>query len=144
MYDILNGWDGVESLDSHATVAFHTIYIHLIQNLFQDELQSFGKDSFDTFYSLKYIRSLAIRSIFDGEASLWIDNVLSEKKETLNDIVNQSFDDAHDFLTKNYGNPKDLTWGQVHQVTYRHRLDSDPLVKELIHFSVGPYPMAGS
>jgi penicillin amidase len=32
----------------------------------------------------------------------------------------------------------------VHQVTYRHRLDGDPLVKELIHFSVGPYPMAGS
>ena len=39
MYDILNGWDGIESLDSHAAVAFHTIYIHLIQNLFQDELQ---------------------------------------------------------------------------------------------------------
>ena len=30
MYDILNGWDGIESLDSHAAVAFHTIYIHLI------------------------------------------------------------------------------------------------------------------
>jgi penicillin amidase len=75
MYDILNGWDGVESLDSNATVVFHAIYIYLVQNLFQDELESFGSDSFDTFYSLKYIRSLAIRSIFDGKATLWIDNV---------------------------------------------------------------------
>ena len=144
MYNILNGWDGVESIDSDATVVFHAIYIQLIQNLFQDELQSFGDDSFETFYSLKYIRSLAIRSIFDGNATLWVDNVLTSKKETLNDIVNQSFDNAHDFLTKNYGNPKELTWGDVHQVTYRHRLNGDPLVKRFINFSTGPFPMAGS
>ena len=144
LYNILNGWDGIESVDSDATVVFHAIYIQLVQNLFQDELQSFGSDSFDTFYSLKYIRSLAIRSIFDGNATLWVDNVLTSKKETLNDIVNQSFDDAHDFLTKNYGNPKELTWGDVHQVTYRHRLNGDPLVKRFINFSTGPFPMAGS
>ena len=144
IHDILNGWDGVESIDSDATVVFHAIYIQLVQNLFQDELQSFGNNSFDTFYSLKYIRSLAIRSIFDGNAILWVDNVLTSKKETLNDIVNKSFDDAHDFLTKSYGDPKDLTWGDVHQVTYRHRLNGDPLVKRFINFSTGPFPMAGS
>ena len=144
IYDMLKGWDGVESIDSGATVAFHAVYLQLVQNLFQDELYSFGDDSFDTFYSLKYIRSLAIRKVFDGEATLWVDNVVTEKKETLNDIVNKSFHDAHVFLAENYGNPKDLSWGQVHQVTYRHRLDKDPLVKRLINFSVGPYPMAGS
>jgi penicillin amidase len=141
---MLKGWDGVESIDSDATVAFHAVYLQLVQNLFQDELYSFGNDSFDTFYSLKYIRSLAIRKIFDGEATLWVDNVLTDEQETLNDIVNKSFHDAHVFLSEKYGNPKDLTWGQVHQVTYRHRLDKDPLVKRLINFSVGPYPMAGS
>jgi penicillin amidase len=144
IYNMLKGWDGVESIDSDATVAFHALYLQLVQNLFQDELYSFGNDSFDTFYSLKYIRSLAIRKIFDGDATLWVDNVLTDEKETLNDIVNKSFHDAHLFLSEKYGNPKDLTWGQVHQVTYRHRLDADPLVKRLINFSVGPYPMAGS
>ena len=144
IYDMLKGWDGVESIDSGATVAFHAVYLQLVQNLFQDELYSFGDDSFDTFYSLKYIRSLAIRKTFDGEATLWVDNVLTDEQETLNDIVNKSFHDAHVFLAENYGNPKDLSWGQVHQVTYRHRLDKDPLVKRLINFSVGPYPMAGS
>ena len=54
---------------------FHAIYIHLVQNIFQDELQSFGDGSFDTFYSLKYIRTQAIRSIFDGRTNLWVDNV---------------------------------------------------------------------
>ena len=144
IYNILKGWNGVESIDSGATVAFHALYLHLVQNLFQDELYSFGNNSFDSFYSLKYIRSLAIRKIFDGEATLWVDNVSTDEKETLNDIVNKSFHDAHVFLSENYSNPKDLTWGQVHQVTYRHRLDGDPLVKRLINFSVGPYPMAGS
>jgi len=144
IYNILKGWNGVESIDSGATVAFHALYLHLVQNLFQDELYSFGNNSFDSFYSLKYIRSLAIRKIFDGEATLWVDNVSTDEKETLNDIVNKSFHDAHVFLSENYSNSKDLTWGQVHQVTYRHRLDGDPLVKRLINFSVGPYPMAGS
>jgi penicillin amidase len=144
IYDMLKGWDGFESIDSGATVAFHAVYLQLVQNLFQDELYSFGNDSFDTFYSLKYIRSLAIRKTFDGEATLWVDNVLTDEQENLNDIVNKSFHNAHVFLAENYGNPKDLSWGQVHQVTYRHRLDKDPLVKRLINFSVGPYPMAGS
>ena len=31
--------------------------------------------------------------------------------------LNKSFHDAHIFLSENYGNPADLTWGQVHQVT---------------------------
>ena len=87
---------------------------------------------------------MAIRRILDGQPSLWIDNVLSDKKENLNDIVNESFHDAYNFLSENLGNPKELTWGKVHQVTYRHRLDGDPIVKKLINFSVGPYPMSGS
>ena len=144
IYNMLKDWDGVESIDSKATVAFHAIYLNLVKNLFQDELTSFGNESFDTFYSLKYIRSLAIRKIFDGEATLWIDNVLTDKKETLNDIVNESFHDAYISLKECCGNPIDLTWGQIHQVSYRHRLDGDPFVKTFINFSVGPYPMAGS
>ena len=141
---MLKDWDGVESLDSKGTVAFHAIYIHLVQNIFQDEIQSFGNGSFDTFYSLKYIRTQAIRSIFDGKANLWVDNVKTSNKETLNDIVNKSFEDAFIFLEDKYGNPTELVWGDIHQVTYEHSLDADPLVKKLINFSVGPFPMAGS
>ena len=66
------------------------------------------------------------------------------KKETLNDIVNKSFEDAFIFLKDKYGNPSELIWGDVHQVTYEHNLDADPLVQRLINFSVGPFPMAGS
>lgn len=144
IYEMLKDWDGVESLDSKGAVAFHAIYIHLVQNIFQDELQSFGDGSFDTFYSLKYIRTQAIRSIFDGKTNLWVDNVKTVKKETLNDIVNKSFEDAFIFLKDKYGNPSELKWGDVHQVTYEHNLDADPLVQRLINFSVGPFPMAGS
>ena len=38
---MIKGWDGVESIDSGATVAFHAVYLQLVQNLFQDELYSF-------------------------------------------------------------------------------------------------------
>ena len=80
---MLKDWDGVESLDSNGAVAFHAIYIHLVQNIFQDELYSFGDGSFDTFYSLKYIRTQAIRKIFDGKTNLWVDNVLTDQKRNI-------------------------------------------------------------
>ena len=58
--------------------------------------------------------------------------------------MNKSFEDAFIFLKDKYGNPSELMWGDVHQVTYEHNLDADPLVQRLINFSVGPFPMAGS
>ena len=30
------------------------------------------------------------------------------------------------FLKDKYGNPSELIWGDVHQVTYEHNLDADP------------------
>jgi penicillin amidase len=35
IYNMLKDWDGVESIDSKATVAFHAIYLNLVKNLFK-------------------------------------------------------------------------------------------------------------
>ena len=51
-----------------------------------------------TLLSLRYIKSLAVRKAFEEKNSLWIDNVDTPKKETLEDIVNQSFKQAGEKL----------------------------------------------
>lgn len=144
IYNLISEWDGSESKNSSATVAFHSVYLSTLKNLFQDELSQFGNTSFDTFYSLKYLRSIALRKMFRDGNSKWIDNVSTSKKESLNDIMNQSFYDAYLFIKNNFGEPSKIVWGDVHQVSFKHRLDKDPLVEKLIKFSVGPLPMSGS
>ncbi len=140
IYALLKDWDGKETIESQAALAFHLLYLAIVENLFEDELRLLGKDSMKTLLSLRYIKSLAVRKAFEEKNSLWIDNVDTPKQETLEDIVNQSFKQAGEKLTSF----KDKTWGNVHTLTVEHRLDKDPVVKKWINFSVGPFPMAGS
>ena len=140
VHALLKDWDGKETMESQAALAFHLLYLATVENLFEDELRLLGKGSMKTLLSLKYIKSLAVRKAFEEKSSLWIDNVDTPKQETLEDIVNQSFKQAGEKLATF----KDKTWGSVHTLTVEHRLDKDPLVKKWINFSVGPFPMAGS
>ena len=141
VHALLKDWDGKETTESQATLAFHLLYLAIVENLFEDELRLLGKSSMKTLLSLKYIKSLAVRKAFEEKSSLWIDNIdTPTKKETLEDVVNQSFKQAGEKLATF----KDKTWGSVHTLTVEHQLDKDPLVKKWINFSVGPFPMAGS
>ena len=140
IHALLKDWDGKETIESQAALAFHLLYLATVENLFEDELRLLGKDSMKTLLSLRYIKSLAVRKAFEEKNSLWIDNVDTPKKETLEDIVNQSFKQAGEKLAT----LKEKTWGSVHTLTVEHRLNEDPLVKKWINFSVGPFPMAGS
>jgi penicillin amidase len=140
IYALLKDWDGKETIESQAALAFHLLYLATVENLFEDELRLLGKGSMETLLSLRYIKSLAVRKAFEEKKSLWIDNIDTPKQETLEDIVNQSFKQAGEKLTSF----KDKTWGNVHTLTVEHRLDKDPVVKKWINFSVGPFPMAGS
>jgi len=141
VHALLKDWDGKETTESQAALAFHLLYLATVENLFEDELRLLGKGSMKTLLSLKYIKSLAVRKAFEEKSSLWIDNIdTPTRKETLEDIVNQSFKQAGEKLATF----KDKTWGSVHTLTVEHQLDKDPLVKKWINFSVGPFPMAGS
>ena len=140
IHALLKDWDGKEAIESQAALAFHLLYLATVESLFEDELRLLGKDSMKTLLSLRYIKSLAVRKAFEEKSSLWIDNVDTTKEETLEDIVNQSFKQAGE----NLATLKEKTWGSVHTLTVKHRLDEDPLVKKWINFSVGPFPMAGS
>ena len=75
VHALLKDWDGKETTESQAALAFHLLYLATVENLFEDELRLLGKGSMKTLLSLKYIKSLAVRKAFEEKSSLWIDNI---------------------------------------------------------------------
>ena len=135
--DLLMGYNGIEAAGSRATIAFHTLYLRVLENIFSDELEKIDNEAMNTFLDLKSITSFAIRKALSKSGSVWIDNINTPNKETIQDILMLSLEETHKSI-------KGKTWGDEHTVTFKHRLDNDPLVKRLVGFSVGPFPMAGS
>ncbi len=135
--DLLRGYNGVEATGSQATMAFHTLYLRFLENTFSDELEKIDKEAMNTLLDLKSITSFAARKALSKNGSVWVDNVNTPKKETIQDVLMLSLEETHKSI-------EGKTWGFEHTVTFKHRLDNDPLVKNLVGFSVGPFPMAGS
>jgi len=135
--DLLMGYNGIEAAGSRATIAFHALYLRALENIFSDELEKIDNEAMNTFLDLKSITSFAIRKALSKNGSVWTDNINTPNKETIQDILMLSLEEAHKSI-------KGKTWGDEHTVTFKHRLDNDPLVKRLVGFSVGPFPMAGS
>ena len=135
--DLLRGYNGVEATGSQATIAFHTLYLRFLENTFSDELEKIDKEAMNTLLDLKSITSFAARKALSKNGSVWVDNVNTPKKETIQDVLMLSLEETHKSI-------EGKTWGFEHTVTFKHRLDKDPLVKNLVGFSVGPFPMAGS
>ena len=135
--DLLKGYNGVEAAGSQATLAFHTLYLRSLENIFSDELEKIDKEAMNTLLDLKSITSFAIRKALSKNGSVWTDNINTPNKETIQDILMLSLEETHKSI-------KGQTWGDEHTVTFKHRLDNDPLVKKLIKLSVGPFPMSGS
>ena len=136
----LKNYNGVEATGSSGALAFHVLYLTALETIFSDELERLGKNGMSTMLDLKTITSFSIKKAFSEEGSVWVDNINTEKTETIKEIMLLSFQKAEKTFVS-YG---DATWGDVHSVTFMHRLDSDPTVKALVGFSVGPFPMAGS
>ena len=134
---LLQSYNGVEATGSQGALAFHVLYLRVLENIFSDELEKLGKEAMNTLLDLKSITSFSLRRALSTDGSAWVDNINTPKKETIQDILLLSLKETRQKI-------KDKTWGDEHTITFKHRLDKDPLVKRLIQFSVGPFPMPGS
>ena len=135
--NLLKSYNGVEATGSQAALAFHVLYISVLENIFSDELESLGEEAMNTLLDLKSITSFSLRRALSGGGSVWVDNINTPAKETIQDILLVSLKQTHKKI-------QGKTWGDEHTITFKHRLDNDPLVKKFIKFSVGPFPMPGS
>lgn len=134
--EALRGWDGRLTTDTVAGSIVEATMIRAMRNTFGDELG----DLVERYMGPGVPVLLRLLPQTD---SPWWDNVTTPQKETRDDILLLSLNQALDDLTARLGNNMaDWHWGKLHTATFAHPLGSvQPL--NLV-FNKGPYANGGS
>ena len=138
--DVLQLWDGTNSIDAIAPTIYNMwIYIYL-KNTFEDEL---GEDLFQQFNNTHLIKRVIADQIHKDE-SIWWDNVnTSNHMEIKKEILSNSLIEAVAVLENRLGaDIKNWTWGTVHTLEHKHPLGSVASLRK--YFNVGPFPIKGA
>jgi penicillin amidase len=138
--DVLQLWDGSNTIDNVAPTIYNKwIYLYL-KNTFEDEL---GETQFKQLMSTHFIKRV-IADLIKNDTSVWWDNILTKETiETRKEILSKSLIEAVSSLEKQLGSDlKDWNWGKVHTLEHGHPLGTITALKK--YFNVGPFPMKGA
>ncbi len=140
---ILTSWDGEMRQDAPAPAIFDKVYVTCARNLLADEM---GHDLVNEFLSKSYPVRHAMHNIWPKTDAAWADNIHTPGvKESLSDIVYQSFGEAVAALAEKLGNdPEKWQWGSIHTLTLSHPLGSVAILDTLFGLNRGPFPAPGS
>jgi penicillin amidase len=138
--DILQLWDGSNTVDAVAPTIYNKWVYQYLKNTFEDEL---GEKLFKQFLST-HLSKRVIASQVKKDVSIWWDNVTTTNKiETKKEILSNSLVKAVALLEKQLGNEiKDWNWGKVHTLEHQHPLGTIESLKS--YFNVGPFPINGA
>ncbi len=138
--EILEKWKGEHSLESVAPVIYNKIHYYIIKNVFLDEL---GEKDFALFLKLAVMKH-SFPKLMNSQKSVWWDDVSTkDQKETLEHVIQQSFQTAiKDLETKMGAEPAQWKWEKVHLLTHNHVLGSRGGWLGWL-FNVGPFSMIG-
>jgi len=83
--------------------------------------------------------------ILETENDEWIDNILTDQKETIDDIVMLSFKECIGSLIKQYGkNQEKWKWGKVHTITFMHPVGSVKILDLFLNLNSEKFGIGGS
>ena len=138
--DILQLWDGSNTIDNVAPTIYNK-WVYLYQkNTFEDEL---GEKLFDQILNT-HLMSRVIADHIQKDNSIWWDDVLtSDKTETKKDILSKSLVETVASLEIQLGKDiKNWNWGKVHTLEHKHPLGEVASLRS--YFNIGPFPMKGA
>lgn len=138
--DRMRAWKGDYPLKSISATIYHRWIYRVLKNTFGDEL---NQEQFEQFLST-HISKRVIAKIVDKPGSIWWDDVLTEEvKETHEDIIQKSFEEALAFLINDFGpDEEQWTWDKVHSLEHEHPMGQVAILRRF--FNVGPFPVNGS
>jgi penicillin amidase len=140
--ELLRRWNGKLERESTATTIFETLFINLIRNMVSDELDA---DLTNKVLGNKTICEHLLASSLRSKIPVWFDNIKTEKKETFEDILIESFKTSVISLTEKLGkNPADWQWQKVHTLTLNHPLGKVKILNRLFGLNSETYGMPGS
>lgn len=138
--DVLQLWDGSNTVDQVAPTIYNKwIYLYL-KNTFEDEM---GEKLFTQFLAT-HLSKRVIAEHIEKDNSIWWDDISTSKKiETKKEILSKSLAEAVASLEKQLGSDmKAWNWGKVHTLAHEHPLGKVAALKS--YFNVGPFPINGA
>jgi penicillin amidase len=136
---VLSKWDFMMAKDSVAACLFETTYRQMMENIFKDEL---GEALYEAYVQTTVFPPRAMRGIFRKGASLWIDDVGTSQKETLEDIIAESLTQSLSKLKETIGGDMaQWKWGKIHTLTFEHIIGRKRPLARI--FNIGPFPVGG-
>jgi penicillin G amidase len=135
-----NIWNGDMLSDESISSVYNTFLVYLIKNIYEDEL---GKNVFDDFLTIQNIPYRSLELILKQNDNVWFDNVNTKPKETRDDILQLSLEQAVEYLKTRFTNPDINTWhwGELHKVKIRHPLGMIEALDKT--FNIGPWGIGG-
>ncbi|MBK7629110.1 MAG: penicillin acylase family protein [Bacteroidales bacterium] len=135
----LKNWDYDMNANLVAPSVFEFFRPAFGRNLLGDEMGELYPSLFGT------AREYYIYRILTSGPDAWVDNVNTNEKETLDDIVLLSFKDAVSDLTKKFGEDQaKWTWGSIHKITIEHPLGKVKILDRLFSLNSDTYSVGGS
>ncbi|MGD9012531.1 MAG: penicillin acylase family protein [Desulfobacterales bacterium] len=137
---ILAEWNFKMEQDSVAACLFEMTFMHMLQNIFKDEL---GPELFQQYLKTSVFPPRAMRALIRNGSSAWFDDVNTADTETKQDIIARSVKQTIGQLKDEFGdNPSRWRWGDKHTLTFEHPLGKIKPLDRL--FNIGPFSVGGS
>src|SRR5690554_3481244 len=141
-YRILRDWDYVMSGDSRAAMIFEIHYRKICENLLKDEL---SPELFISLMGQRILLENLMENILIAGTSEWMDNKKTPETETLNDIIQRSFEETVVELSEKLGDDLERwEWSRLHTLTISHPLGVVNILDKVLNLNRGPKGVAGS
>jgi penicillin amidase len=135
----LSEWDYEMDPQLIAPTILEFFRISFRKNLFSDEVDELSDQQGDLLFEF-YIYKLLTTGSGD-----WADNIHTPEKETLNDIVKQSFKESVNSLVRQNGrNPENWKWGKIHTITFMHPFGSIHILASVYNLNSDKYAVGGN
>ncbi|MEA1885893.1 MAG: penicillin acylase family protein, partial [Bacteroidota bacterium] len=139
VYDNISVWDYSMSPDLFAPTFFEYYRDIFADLLLEDDMG----EIYENFESS--VRDYYLMKIINGQHVLFIDDVNTEEKENLEDILLNTYHKTIEKLKDEYSaDTSKWIWGDIHKFTAIHPVGSVGIMDFLFGFNEGPYRVGGS
>jgi len=138
--ELFKDWNYEMNEFSQVPTIYSVFYMHLLKNIYYDEL---GGDLFNQFVFVSSVPYRSVLTMLENPTHPWFDNIETSQMEARDDIIRKSLVDALSELERKYGKEiKEWQWGEIHTVTHKHIFAGQfSLLDKFIN--IGPSPIGG-
>jgi penicillin amidase len=136
-WQVLRSWDG--AMTKSGPSALYALVQRELQDLFADEAEAAGLPRLNAFYS----RRMLLRLLEGALGDRWFDDVGTPEVETREEAIAAALATAWREGSRRWGGDVSRwSWGELHRLTLRHRLDALPVLGPWMRR--GPFEVAGA